>query len=125
MKTFSIIICSIVFFVFIPLYANTPVSIEDGDDPEEITLQQTGEEPTGTNCVSISAVKWQNTITVTVSNYSGPIFVCASGISGSESTLSHVVNMGSVQLDISSLPSGYYNLIIQINNRYIGHFHVE
>lgn len=100
---------------------------DDDDDPEEIDLttqQQSGNEgPTSLNQISVNAYKTSSSVFIDLSNYSGNVVVLIAGMGGSiYSDQNLIIGAGRVLVDISSLPSGHYFVMVQANQVYQGSF---
>ena len=114
--------------ILLPVFAiNANVPANDGDDPEEILIeQQNGEIPTSTHGVPIiHAYKTSTSVFVTISNYNGNLGVVINGVGGSVLSLHNPINGSSVViLNISELSSGNYTLSIYAQCLYQGIFSI-
>ena len=108
---------------------NAIAYISDGDDddpdPEEINLgsQYSGEDPTSLNSTHISAFKVGTSISIHIDNFFGNVDASVLGISGHiTSNQNPITGSGVIFLNISSLPSGTYSLLIFAERTYQGDF---
>ena len=114
----------VIFLSAFQVNAMLPVC-DDGDDPEEIELnqQQGGDEnPTSLNLLSVRAFKTSQGIIVNLSNYTGNVAIVVTGTGGSIlSAHNQIIDIGSIFINTTSLPSGSYTLLIYVNNTYVGY----
>lgn len=112
---------------FLPMNAIRPVFDGDEGDPEEIELyNQNGENPTSINLPTIVAHKIGTSIIIGVSNYYGNVGVIATGMGGHIVSNQNLVNGSDIIiLDISSLTSGNYTLLVLAGQLYQGSFTVN
>lgn len=108
---------------------NAITVIPDGDeedpDPEEIDLgsQYSGEDPTSLSSTHISAFKAGTFISIHIDNYYGNVDASILGIGGHiTSNQNPITGSGVIILNISSLPSGPYSLLVFAERVYQGDF---
>ena len=105
--------------------AFNPDGDEEDPDPEEINLgnQNAGEDPTSQNSTHISAFKAGTILTIYVNNYLGSVDVAILGINGHiTSNQNSIAGSGVIVLNLTSLPSGAYSLLITAGHLYQGDF---
>ncbi len=117
---------SALLLTFLPMNATLPIA-PDGDegDPEEIIIEQKGNEnPTSlpSHNFIVSAFKTNTSVYVSVSNFTGNVFVVISGTGGSVFEHEYVNGFAVLVLDISSLSHGYYTLTVSAGTIYQGEF---
>ncbi|MBQ9397003.1 MAG: hypothetical protein IJU08_00730 [Bacteroidales bacterium] len=108
---------------FLPMNAIQPAFDGDDEDPEEIVIEhQQGNEPTQFNPCYISAFKTSSSVDVYINNYYGLASVTIIGAGDSVFDQVYVFGSALISLNISSLPKGFYTLLINAGSLYQGLF---
>lgn len=111
-------------FMTVPVFSMTS-TIDDEEDPEEIPIgqNQNGYGPTSVGGVSVQAWLTTSSIYVDIYNYTGYAMVMITGVEGVVGPVqSQISGAGQICLDITSLPEGFYTIVIQAGSTFTGCF---